>query len=247
MVAARSAALVILAILQARLNSTRLPGKVLLPLAGAPMILRMIERVRRARRIDRLVVATGDQDSDDPLVQVLGEAGVDVFRGPLDDVLARFIGALDACPADHVVRLTGDCPLIDPDLIDATIELLLESGADYSQNRLVDKGFPKGQDVEAITARALRRASAAAVTREEREHVTWGVWNHPELYRVVRLEPPVDEGHVRWTVDRPDDYAFVTAVYEALYPGNPAFTSDDVRAFVRSRPDLANLGGDPRA
>jgi len=245
MVGRRRAAL-ILAILQARLNSTRLPGKVLLPLAGAPLILRMVERVRRARRIDRLVVATGDQASDDPLAQVLEDAGVDVFRGPLDDVLARFIGALDAFPADHVVRLTGDCPLIDPELIDATIALHLETGADYAQNRLVDRGFPKGQDVEVITARALRRASAAAMTREEREHVTWGVWNHPELYRVVRLEPPTDEGHVRWTVDRPDDYDFVAAVYDALYSGDPAFSSDDVRAFVRGRPDLAELGGDPR-
>ena len=245
MVRRRRAAL-ILAILQARLSSTRLPGKVLLPLAGAPMIVRQVERVRRAARIDRLVVATSDQPDDDRLAAVLGEAGVEVFRGPLNDVLARFIGALDAFPADHVVRLTGDCPLIDADLIDATVDLLFERGADYSQNRLVDRGFPKGQDVEAITASALRRAAAAAVSREEHEHVTWGVWNHPELYRVVRLEPPVDEGHVRWTVDRPDDYAFVTAVYEALYPENPAFSSDDVRAFVRGRPDLAKLGGDPR-
>jgi spore coat polysaccharide biosynthesis protein SpsF len=236
----------ILAILQARLSSTRLPAKVLMPLAGAPMILRQVERVRRAARIDRLVVATSDQADDDRLADVLREAGVEVFRGPLDDVLARFIGALDASPADHVVRLTGDCPLIDPGLIDATVALHLETGADYTQNRLVDKGFPKGQDVEVITAQALRRAAAAASTPQEHEHVTWGVWNHPEIYRVVRLEPPVDEGHVRWTVDRPDDYEFVAAVYDGLYPRNRAFTSDDIRAFVRSRPDLANYGGDPR-
>ena len=106
----------ILAILQARLSSSRLPGKVLLPLAGAPMILRQVERVRRAARIDRLVVATSDQPSDDRLADTLAEAGVETYRGPLDDVLARFIGALDAWPADHVVRLTGDCPLVDPGL-----------------------------------------------------------------------------------------------------------------------------------
>ena len=236
----------ILAILQARLSSSRLPGKVLLPLAGAPMILRQVERVCRAERIDRLVVATSDQPSDDRLAQTLAEAGVETYRGPLDDVLARFVGALDAWPADHVVRLTGDCPLIDPGLIDATIDLHLKAGADYAQNRLVDKGFPKGQDVEVITAAALRRAAANASTPEEREHVTWGVWNHPETYKVVRLEPPTDQGQVRWTVDRPDDYEFVSAVYEALYPANPAFSSDDIRAFVRSRPDLATYGGDRR-
>ncbi|WP_374532509.1 cytidylyltransferase domain-containing protein [Phenylobacterium sp.] len=236
----------ILAILQARLSSSRLPGKVLLPLAGAPMILRQVERVRRAARIDRLVVATSDQPSDDRLADTLAEAGVETYRGPLDDVLARFIGALDAWPADHVVRLTGDCPLVDPGLIDATIGLHLQTGADYAQNRLVDKGFPKGQDVEVITAATLRQAAARASTPEEHEHVTWGVWNHPETYKVVRLEPPVDQGQVRWTVDRPDDYEFVRAVYDALYPANPAFTSDDIRAFVASRPDLAAYGGDRR-
>jgi spore coat polysaccharide biosynthesis protein SpsF len=161
-------------------------------------------------------------------------------------VLARFVGALDASPADHVVRLTGDCPLSDPQLIDATVALHLAGGGDYAQNRLVDKGYPKGLDVEVMTAAALRRAAAAATTPQEREHVTWGIWNRPDLYRVARLEPPVDEGDVRWTVDRPDDYAFVVEVYDALYPASPAFSSEDVRAFVLSRPDLVNFGGDRR-
>jgi spore coat polysaccharide biosynthesis protein SpsF len=228
------------------MSSNRLPGKVLAPLAGAPMILRQIERVRRARAIDRLVVVTSDQASDDPLAAVLRDAGVEVFRGPLDDVLARFLGALDASPADQVVRLTGDCPLIDPQVIDATVALHLATSADYTQNRLVAAGFPKGQDVEVITAQALRRAGAEAASPEEREHVTWGIWTHPERYRIARLEPPVDEGEVRWTVDRPDDLDFVRAVYEALYPRNPAFSSDDVRAFARAHPKWATWGGDRR-
>jgi spore coat polysaccharide biosynthesis protein SpsF len=211
------------------------------------MILRQLERVRRARRIDRLVVATSDQASDDALAEVLRRAGVEVFRGPLDDVLGRFLGALAAFPADHVVRLTADCPLADPELIDATIARHLESGADYTANRVASAGYPKGQDVEVITAQALRRAGAAAATPEEREHVTWGVWNHPDRYRIERLAPPQDEGDVRWTVDRPDDLEFVRAVYEALYPQDPAFGSEDVRAFVRANPQWANWGGDRRA
>jgi spore coat polysaccharide biosynthesis protein SpsF len=145
-----------------------------------------------------------------------------------------------------VVRLTGDCPLADPEVIDAAIALHLASGADYTHNRREPHGFPKGQDVEVITAQALRRAAAQAATAEEREHVTWGVWNHPERWRIAFLEPPVDEGLVRWTVDRPDDYAFVAAVYEALYPADPAFGSDDVRAWVRAHPEWARFGGDPR-
>lgn len=236
----------VVAILQARMSSTRLPGKVLSDLAGAPMILRQVERVRRAKGIDRLVVATSTDPSDDPLAELLEAAGVDVHRGPLDDVLDRFIAALDAFPAEHVVRLTGDCPLIDPEIIDATIKLHLASGADYTISRVDPVGFPKGQDVEVVTAEALRRADELAATPEEHEHVTWGIARHPERYRAARLTAPVDEGTVRWTVDRPDDLDFVRAVFEALYPKDPAFTSDDVRAFVRSRPELANYGGDRR-
>ena len=228
------------------MSSTRLPGKVLAPVAGAPMILRQVERVRRARRLDRLIVATSDQPSDDPLAAVLDEAGVELFRGPLDDVLARFLGALAAHPATHLVRLTADCPLADPELIDATIARHLEARADYTANRVAAAGYPKGQDVEVMTAEALRRAGALAATPEEREHVTWGIWNHPERYRIARIAPPVDQGEVRWTVERPDDLEFVRAVYAALYPKAPAFTSDDVRAFVRAHPQWAAWGGDRR-
>lgn len=236
----------VLAIIQARLSSSRLPGKVLKPLAGAPMILRQIERVRRAARIDRLVVATSTEASDDPLAEALAAETVDVFRGPLDDVLARFLGALEAFPAEHLVRLTGDCPLTDPEVIDATVALHLETGADYTNNRYDPHGWPKGLDVEVVRAEALRRAGREAASPEEHEHVTWGIRNRPDRFKLSRLNPPVDEGTVRWTVDTADDFAFMRAVYEALYPQNPAFTSDDVRAFVQGRPDLAHLGGERR-
>ena len=243
----------ILAILQARTSSSRLPGKVLLPLAGAPMILRQIERVRRATRIDRLVVATSDDPSDDELARTLSSAGLAAHRGPLDDVLARFTGALAAFgPAEHVVRLTGDCPLADPAVIDATIDKVTREGADYGSNTPPDAPFPngrtfaKGLDVECMTAAALTEAAARAATQEEREHVTWALHRRPDLYRQAFLSQAADEGGVRWTVDYPDDYAFVAAVYDALWPADPAFTSDDVRALVRARADLARFGGERR-
>jgi spore coat polysaccharide biosynthesis protein SpsF len=220
---------------------------VLAPLAGAPMILRQIERVARAARIDRLVVATSENPSDDDLAAVVADAGVRVHRGPLRDVLARFIGALDAHgPADHVVRLTGDCPLADPAVIDATIAHVIDAGADYGSNTPPHRTFPKGLDVEVMTAGALRAAAARAASPEEYEHVTWALHRHPEFYRQAYLSQPADEGEVRWTVDFPHDYAFVSAVYDALYPEKPTFTSDDVRALVRTRPDLAMLGGERR-
>lgn len=236
----------ILGVLQGRMSSTRLPGKALLPLAGQPMILRQIERIARARRIDRLVVATSVEPTDDPLVQAVEAAGVALHRGPLDDVLARFMGALEAFPAEHVVRLTADCPLADPGLIDATIALHLETGADYASNTPERFAWPKGLDVEVMTAAALRRAAAEAATPEAREHVTWNIWRNPDRYRLAWLPCPEDDGDVRWTVDRPDDYAFVGAVYDALYPTKPDFGPEDVRAFLRARPDLARLGGERR-
>jgi spore coat polysaccharide biosynthesis protein SpsF len=237
----------ILAILQARCSSSRLPGKVLKPLAGAPMILRQIERIARSGRIDRLVLATSVDASDDPLATVVSAAGVAVHRGSLDDVLGRFVGALDAFgPADHVVRLTGDCPLADPAVIDATIDHVVLAKADYGSNTPPHRTFPKGLDVECMTAAALRAAAARAASPEEHEHVTWGLHRHPELYSHAYLSQAAEEGEARWTVDYPHDYAFVAAVYDALYETNPAFTSDDVRALIRSRPDLASFGGERR-
>ena len=237
----------ILAILQARMSSTRLPGKVLAPLAGAPMIVRQLERVARARRIDRLVVATSDDPGDDALAEVVRAQGTLVHRGPLDDVLARFAGAAEAFgPAEHLVRLTGDCPLADPQVIDATIDHTLAAGTDYGSNTPPHRTFPKGLDVEVMTAAALRLAAARAASAEEREHVTWALHQRPDLYRQAFYSQAADEGAVRWTVDYPADYAFVSAVYDALYPANPQFSSDDVRRLVRARPDLAMLGGERR-
>jgi spore coat polysaccharide biosynthesis protein SpsF len=235
----------ILGILQARMNSSRLPGKVLKPILERPMILRQIERLRRARSIDRLLVATSTEPSDDPLAAAVEADGTAVFRGSLDDVLGRFIGALDAYPAEHVVRLTADCPLADPEVVDAVVARHLEAGADYTNNLAAGAAYPKGQDTEVVTVQALRRA-ASGRSPEEREHVTWGIRHDPVGFRHAACEAPADWGAVRWTVDRPDDFEFVTEVYEALYPQNAAFSSDDVRAFVTMRPDLAEYGGDRR-
>ncbi len=229
------------------MSSRRLPGKVLRPLAGGPMIVRQIERLQRSARIDSLVVATSDDRTDDVLVDVLTDAKIAVYRGPLDDVLARYVGAMDAFgPADHVVRLTGDCPLADWSVIDAVIEKHLQTGADYTANTYGRRTFPKGLDVDVVTEAALRLAHAEATDSYDREHVLPFVYGHPERFRLQGLEQDADEGEVRWTVDLPEDYAFVSAVYDALYPADPAFSSDDIRQLVRSRPDLANTGGERR-
>jgi spore coat polysaccharide biosynthesis protein SpsF len=236
----------ILAILQARMSSTRLPGKVLADVAGAPMILRQIERLQRSRRIDGFVVATSTDPSDDSLAALLALDGVAVHRGPLDDVLTRYAGALQRYPAQVVARLTGDCPLADPQVIDATIDLLMDDDLDYAANTPAHRTYPKGLDVEVMRAPCLLRAAREATDPYEREHVTPFLYRHPEIFAQAFISQDADEGEVRWTVDRPDDLDFVRAVYDGLYASKPAFTSDDVRAFVRARPDLAMLGGDRR-
>ena len=237
----------ILAILQARMSSTRLPGKVLRPLAGGPMILRQIERTRRSRLIDLLVVATSDDKTDDVLTDVLEGKGVEVFRGPLDDVLARYLGALEAKgPADHVVRMTADCPFIDWQVIDAVIQAHVEAGVDYTANTWERRTFPRGLDVDVVTSAVLRQAAAEATDPYDREHVLPFIYRRPDRYSLQGFSQERDEGELRWTVDLPEDLAFASAVYDALYPDNPAFTSEDVRGFLAGRPDLAEAGGQRR-
>lgn len=237
----------VLAILQARMSSSRLPGKVLADVAGAPMILRQIERLHRARSLSRIVVATSTEPGDDGLAQTVETAGTGLFRGPLDDVLARFIGAMDAFgPAKTIVRLTADCPLADPAVIDATVGHFVETGADYVSNTGEPRTFPKGLDVEVFRADLLRQAAAESDDPYDHEHVTPFIYRRPERFRLSFHAQAAVEGEVRWTVDRPDDLAFVRAVYDGLYAASPAFTSEDVRAFVRRRPDLLTFGGDRR-
>jgi spore coat polysaccharide biosynthesis protein SpsF len=237
----------ILAVLQARMSSTRLPGKVMADLCGAPMILRQIERLRRARRLDRIAVATSMDPSDDGLAAMLALHDVPVHRGPLEDVLGRYAGAIEAFgPAEVLVRLTADCPLADPEVIDATIALLTDRGLDYAANTPAHRTYPKGLDVEVMRAACLLRAAREASDPYEHEHVTPYLYRHPELFAQDFISQAAEEGEVRWTVDRPDDLQLVRAVYDGLYRDNPAFTSDDIRAFVRARPDLAATGGDRR-
>ncbi len=229
------------------MSSTRLPGKVLRPLAGAPMILREVERVRRCRRVDRIVVAISEDRTDDVLADVLEGARVEVFRGPLEDVLARYAGALEAKgPAEHMLRLTGDCPLLDWEVIDAVIERHLETGADYTANTWGRRTFPRGLDADIVKRQVLVEAAAEATDPYEREHVLPFIYRRPERYSLQGYAQARDEGELRWTVDLPEDYEFVSAVYDALYPDNEAFTSDDVRRLLAGRPDLASYGGDRR-
>lgn len=228
------------AVLQARMSSSRLPGKVLRPLLGQPMILRQIERLRRCRRLDRIVVATGDHPSDDILAETLAGTGLEVVRGPLEDVLGRFLKVIETLGlTGDMVRLTADCPLADPDVIDACIDLRRGGGFDYASNGQV-RTWPRGLDVEAFTVEALQRAGAEAVSDYDREHVTPWLYRPGSPFRRGDLVQARDDSALRWTVDLPEDFAFVERVYAALYPKTPAFTSADILAlpFTRRESDV---------
>ncbi len=232
-----------LGVLQARMTSSRLPGKVLEPVVGEPMIGRQIERVRRSALLDGLVVATSVDPADDVLVEYLRGLDVPVVRGSLDDVLARFIGAIDAYSPDVVVRLTADCPLASAVVIDRVIEAFLESDADYASNTL-SPSYPDGLDVEVVRVDALRWVAAHSTDPHEREHVTLGVYRRPERFRCLNVSGDVDLSALRWTVDNPEDLAFVREVYQELYADNPTFDVSDVLGLLDRRPELLRTASD---
>jgi spore coat polysaccharide biosynthesis protein SpsF len=232
----------IVAVLQARMSSSRLPGKVMADLCGAPMIQRQLERIRRARTLTKIIVATSDEASDDPLARWLSASGQLVHRGPLDDVLGRFARAVrwhtDGGACSHVVRLTADCPLADPEVIDDAVRLALASRSAYVSN-CERRTYPDGLDVEVLVADALFAAAAEATERHDREHVTPFVRTRPDRFPQAHLTQPRDFSALRWTVDQPEDLAFVRRVYGALWPANPAFASQDVLDLLADRPELA--------
>jgi len=220
----------IVAILQARMTSTRLPGKVLAPVLGRPVLGRQVERLERSQRLDRIILATTDEAIDDPVADYALELGLGLARGSRDDVLSRFLLALDQVPeATALVRLTADCPLADWRVIDAVIDQHLNTGADYTRNTLV-RTFPHGLDAEVMKPEVLRRAGAEATTRHEREHVTPYIYETPGRFRLASVERKPSLAHLRWTVDYPEDLDFVRQVYETLYPADNDFTTDDIAA-----------------
>ncbi|MBI1351768.1 MAG: spore coat protein [Actinomycetales bacterium] len=224
-------------VLQARMTSSRLPGKVLQPILGAPMVLRQIERVRRATTLDGLVLATSIDPTDDELADVVTALGVPVVRGSLDDVLARFVQAIDTHGIDVVVRLTADCPLASPVVVDRVVSAFDPERVDYVSNTL-QPTYPDGLDVEVVKADVLRWVAAHSDDPHEREHVTLGVYRRPDRFRVLNVSGEQDLSDLRWTVDTPDDLAFVRQVYERLYPGDPAFDVDDILDLLAQEPAL---------
>ena len=228
----------VLAILQARCSSHRLPNKVLQPLLGRAMVLREMERLTHSRYIDQLVLATSTDVSDDPLCALAEETGVNIYRGSLDDVLDRYYACAKEYGAEHIVRVTGDCPLIDWRVSDDVIARHLTEKNDYTRTT---ERFPDGLDTEIMTFAALEQAHREARLTSEREHVTLYFRNHPERFRIGSVDCAEDYGDLRWTVDEPCDFSFVEAVYEKLYAKNNDFSMQDILSLLKEQPDLRAL------
>ncbi|HEX3819008.1 MAG TPA: glycosyltransferase family protein [Candidatus Sulfotelmatobacter sp.] len=227
----------IVAIVQARTGSTRLPGKVLMDVAGQSMLAQVLTRLGGCNLIQELLVATTDRPEDDSIVAECKRISVPVSRGDRDDVLDRYFRAAQLVRADVVVRITSDCPLIDPEITGKTIEAYLESAADYASNGLV-RTYPRGLDTETMSFQTLERAWRLARKPYEREHVTPYIYEHSEEFKLVSVTGETDYSSHRWTVDTPEDMEFVREIYHRL---SGRFSWRDVLDLVQQEPQLLDL------
>ena len=226
------------AIIQARMSSTRLPGKVLLPLAGKPVIQHIVDRLKLCRSVRDIVVATSVDSSDDILAQFCTSQNINIFRGPLDDVLTRYAEAAFEYKADYVVRITADCPVIDPIIVDAIVTCALCGQYDLFS---LGGSFPDGLDCSVFSVNALATASRLAKLKSEREHVGPFVEKNPELFKIGHIELLKDLGHHRWTLDEPDDYKVLELIYNNLYGEQNIFLTKDILDLFDRHPDLLDI------
>lgn len=225
-------------IIQGRIGSARLRGKVLADVGGQPMIAHVVERAHRIEGIDEVVVAVPDLPEDDVLAATTSAFGVRVVRGPADDVLQRYVIAAGAANADAVVRVTADCPLLSPTVSSTVVADYRRGDADYVSNTL-ERTFPRGLDTEVVSVAALQTAAREAATDAEREHVTPFIWTRPHRFRLRSIRTAPDRSNLRLTVDVAEDLVLVRAIYDALGP--PWFDIEDVFELLDRRPELVAL------
>lgn len=230
-------------IIQARMNSERLPGKVLLPLAGKPMLGRIVERIRTCKRIDDLIIATTKNPIDDIVVTVAKTSGCAVFRGDEYDVLSRYYYAATTMNANVVIRITADCPFIDPFIIDEMVKRFKKRNTgnntcDYLSN-IVKRTFPRGLDVEIFRYDILEKIFKVATDITHREHVTMYIHMNPKEFAIENYEANENMSSLRWTVDEKADYSMAVKVYDYLFPQNNNFRYNDILKLMQQHPEIS--------
>jgi spore coat polysaccharide biosynthesis protein SpsF len=236
----------IVGIIQARMGSSRLPGKVLMPILGKPMLGHVMERLGRCSTITEVVIATTTDPRDRVLCEFAEKNGYLCGVGPEEDVLGRYYKVAKKRGADVVLRLTSDCPLIDPGTTDAVVRRHLAAGNNDMTSNVFTRTYPRGLDTEALSMECLERVNREALDPVYREHVTNFIHDHPEQFKIESIEEPEDHSRHRWCVDTEEDLELVRRIYEGLYPGNAAFGWRDVLRFVESRPGLETVNAHVR-
>lgn len=235
----------IVATIEARMGSTRLPGKVLLPAAGKPLLEHLVERLRRVPRLDGIVMATTVQSRDDPIVRLSKQIGIGFFRGSEDDVLGRVLGAARASYADVIVEITSDCPLIDPKIVELCIERYCGLEADFVANFL-KPSYPIGMAAQVFATNILDQVAKTTQEPVNREHPSIYIYRHPEKYRLMNVSAPPEHTRpkLRLTLDTIEDYQVIRSIFEALYPQKETFDLTDTINYLDAHPDIASINAD---
>lgn len=227
-------------IVQARMGATRLPGKPLKAVLGKPLLAYLLDRLKRVKKADEIIVATTDKPQDYKIVEVCQEEKIPFFCGSEEDVLDRYYQTAKKSAADVVVRVTGDCPLIDPEIIDQVIHFFLKGGFDYACNTL-ERTFPRGMDVEVFSFAALEKAEKEAKAPEEREHVTPFFYRQPEVFKLGGFTRQDNQARHRLTVDTQEDLILITLLLERLIPEKKDFSLEDILRVLQENPEWERI------
>jgi len=226
------------AIIQARLGSTRLPGKILKKVMDKTLLEYQIERIRKAKNIDEIIIATTVKETDDTIIEMCKKLGLSYYRGSEDDVLSRYYEAAVKFEVDVIVRITSDCPIIDPKVIDKVIQTYLDHQEyiDYVSNTLI-RSYPRGLDTEVFSFKTLERTHKMAVLPSHREHVTAYIYHHPEEFNLENVSDEQDFSHHRWTVDTIEDFRLISNIISHLYIDKKDFSYEDVLDVMNRYPE----------
>ena len=231
----------IVAIIQARMGSTRLPGKVLLEIMGKPLLAHIVDRISESKLVNSsIILATTTNPADHVLVDFANENHLECFVGSEEDVLDRFYQAAKRSGADIIVRITADDPFKDPKIMDEIIQIMLDGDFDYVSNT-IKPTYPEGLDIEVFSFDSLEKAWKYGKKPSEREHVTPYIWNHPEIFKLHNVEHGIDLSSMRWTLDTNDDFEFTKIIYENLYAQGKIFRMNDILNLLTNKPDIQKI------